>query len=154
MTAPVIDPFGGGTSAESISWDGVPEGTVVTLEVTDHPGMVQGRDFKTKQPAVWPDGNPKMVVAINGTVNGEERCLWTKKPSALFGAIKDAIVASGEPGPIKPGDTLMVKFTGTKPTDGSPQKLFAAKLTRGKPKPAGGDPFGGGDAWNKDEAPF
>lgn len=142
MTAPVQDPFAGGDSAPSISWKGAEIGTVVTLEVTDYPIQTQGKDFKTKLPATWPDGNPKLVAGIPGTVNGEPRMLWANVPSALFGAIKDAIKASGEKGPIKPGDTLSVKFYDTKPTDGDPQKLFQAKLVRGTPPPSGGDPFG------------
>ena len=160
MTAPAQDPFAGGDSAPSVSWKEAAIGTVVTLEVTDYPSEIQGRDFKTKEPAVWKDGNPKMIVAINGTVNGEPHTLWANRPSALFGAIKDAIKVSSEPGPVKPGDTLAVKLTGTKPTDGDPQKLFAAKLTRGVKPPTSADPFAGSAApadapWGStDDAPF
>lgn len=149
MTAPAVqDPFAGGDAAPSISWKNVEVGTTVTLEVTDYPIEVQGKDFKTKLPATWPDGNPKMVAGIPGTVNGEPRMLWANKPSALFGAIKEAVKASSERGPIKPGDTLTVQFYDTKPTDGDPQKLFRAKLTRGVKPSTEPDPFG-----SSDEAP-
>lgn len=137
------DPFGSGSPA--VSWKDVPVGTVVTMQVTDAAKLVQSRDFKTKEPATWPDGNPKMSVVINGTVNGEERSLWAPKPSALFAAIGDAqkaAGANGRPHRLREGDTLAVKFTGTKPTSGDPQKLFAAKITPGTPTPSGGDPFG------------
>jgi hypothetical protein len=142
VTAPAeLDPFGGDT-APAVSWKDAPVGTVVTLEVTDTPKQVQGKDFKTKKPATWPDGNPKYSVVINGRVNGEDRGLWMNKPSAMFGAIKDAQKKLGRP--IRPGDTLAVRFSGTRPTDGDPQKLYEAKITPGTPPaPPAADPFGG-----------
>lgn len=140
MTAPQHDPFGE-SDAPAYSWKDKPVGHVVTLVVGETPKQVQSRDFKTKKPAVWDDGNPKYSVVINGTIDGEEYGLWMNKPSAMFGAIKEATKAAGKKG-ITPGDVLMVKFTGTKPTDGDPQKLYAAKLTPGTP-PAAADPFGG-----------
>lgn len=132
MTAPAdLDPFASANSAPAVSWKDAVVGTVVTMVVTEAPALVQSRDFKTKEPATWPDGNPKMAVVINGTVDGEDRSLWASKPSALFGALADAQKASGKR--IAPGDTIAVKFTGTKPTSGDPQKLFAAKHTPGTP---------------------
>lgn len=155
MIAPQHDPFGE-SDAPAYSWKDKTVGHVITLLVGDHPKMVQSRDFKTKKPAVWDDGNPKYSVVINGTIDGEEYGLWMNKPSAMFGAIKEATKAAGKKG-IAPGDTLMVKFIGTKPTDGDPQKLYAAKLTPGAPPAGTPDPFssgsGDGGGWG-DNAPF
>jgi len=139
-----IDPFGS-DKAPAVSWKDAPVGTVVTMKVSGPAKLVQSTDFKTKEPAKWPDGNPKMSVVINGTVDGEERSLWAPKPSALFAAIAEAQKAVGQNGKahrLREGDTLLVKFTGTKPTTGDPQKLFAAKIEVGTPRPSGDDPFG------------
>jgi hypothetical protein len=145
MTAPQIDPFEGANKAPAVSWKDKPVGTVITMTVTDHPKLVQSRDFKTKEPATWPDGNPMMSVVINGDINGEPHGLWASKPSALFVALAEAQKASGKK--ITPGDTLAVKFTGTKPTQGDPQKLFAVKHTPGTPSPAPAD-----DPWASHES--
>lgn len=142
MTAPQhdIDPFDGADKAPAVSWKTATVGDVVTINVTDYPKLVQSRDFKTKEPATWPDGNPKMSVVINGDVNGQPHGLWAGKPSALFVAIAEAQKTSGKK--IAPGDTLAVKFTGTKPTSGDPQKLFAVKHTPGVAPSTTPDPFG------------
>lgn len=146
MTAPAeIDPFASNTGAPSVSFKDAPVGTVVTLIVTDSPKMVQGLDFKTKLPKFWPakngqEPNPVMNAVINGTVDGEERSLWAQKPSSMFIAIQEECKRLGGH-KIGPGDSISIKFTGTKPTDGDPQKLYAAKIVPAPP-PAPKDVFG------------
>jgi hypothetical protein len=148
MTMTDIDPFA--DKAPAVSFKDAKVGTVVTIKVTSPAKLVQQRDFKTKEPATWPDGNPKMAAVINGEVNGEPRSLWAPKPSAMYVAIAAAQKEAGKR--IDAGDTLAVKFTGTKPTDGDPQKLYAAKLTPGTPPPIGDDPFSGTS--NDDDPPW
>lgn len=157
MTAPAIDPFLEGDKAPAISFKDAPIGTVITVQVTDGPKKVQGKDFKTGDPAVWPDGNPKYSAVINGTVDGEPRSVWAQIPSDLFAKLKDAQKAIGRS--VRDGDTLAIKFTGEEPGSGNPKKVYAVKITPGTPTPpTGSDPFGdttGSDPWNSGtEAPF
>lgn len=129
------DPFAGADSKESVSFKDTPVGTAYTLTVTEAPQLVQARDYESRQPAFWPDGNPKMAVVtgVVDTATGEEKNLWAAKPSALFRAIGDAQKASGSQ--IKPGDTLVVTFSGEKPNEKNPhlnpQKLYTVQHTPG-----------------------
>lgn len=133
-----VDPFaGGGEKRPSVSFKDKPVGTVITGLVIDSPKLVQSRDFETGEPAVWPDGNPKMTVVVDLLVDGEEMSLWAAKPSAMFAALAEAQKTAGSR--IGVGGTLAVKFTGEKPNEKNPrlnaQKLYAAKYTAP-------DPFG------------
>jgi len=118
--------FAGGDTVPSISFKDAPIGASVTGVVTVAPSLVQSRDFKTGQPAFWPDNNPKMSVVTRILASGEERGLWAAKPSAMFAAIAEAQKAAGAL--IAVGGTLTITLTGTKPSDNaqmSPQKLYA-----------------------------
>ena len=164
MTATAdIDPFAGADKAPSISFKGVPVGTVFEGVVTEAPKLVQSRDYNTGEPAFWPakpgeTPNPKMSVVIRLSLDGdEERSLWAPKPSAMFAAIGEAQKQAGQR--IEVGGTLAIKFTGEKPhTDPDkirrempPQKLYAAKYTPPAAKPAA-DPWANQPA--SDAPPF
>lgn len=129
------DPFAGGESLPSVSFKDTPVGTSYTLEVLEAPELVQARDYESGQPAFWPDGNPKQTVVtkVTDTATGEVKNLWAAKPSALFRAIGDAQKAAGAQ--IRPGDTLVVTFSGEKPNEKNPrlnpQKLYTVALTKG-----------------------
>lgn len=139
-----IDPFAGSTGAPSVSFKNAEIGTVATMIVTEAPRMVQGLDFKTKLPKFWPnkpgqEPNPVMNAVINGTVDGEDRSFWAQKPSSMYIAIQDECKRLGGHR-VGPGDSVSIKFTGTRPTDGDPQKLYAAKIVPAPP-PAPADAF-------------
>ena len=130
-TQPQADMFAGGATVPSISFKDAPIGATVTGKVTETPVLVQSRDFKTGQPAFWPDNNPKMSVVTKIVLaTGEERGLWAAKPSAMFAAIAEAQKVAGAL--IAVGGTLTITLTGTKPPDNaqmSPQKLYAVAYT-------------------------
>ncbi len=92
---------------------------------------MQSRDFETGEAAKWPDGNPKMSVVTTLRVNGEERGLWAKKPSALFAAIGEAQKKAGQL--IRIGGTIRVTYTGDVPNAKNPrlnpQKQYAVEYT-------------------------
>ncbi len=117
-------------SRPSVTFDGKPIGTSYRFTVDTAPEMLQARDFEIKQPAFWPDGNPKMTVVtqVTDTATGEEKSLWAQKPSALFRAIGQAA-----PNGIAPGGTLVVTFTGEKKNPEKPhlnaQKLYGVTYT-------------------------
>ena len=122
------DPLAGGDKAPAVSFKNAPVGTVVVLNVTSTAKLVQQRDFESGELATWKDGNPRMAVVINGTVDGEEHSLWAPKPSAMFAALVEAQKAAGQR--IGPGGKLSVKYTGDKPNDNprlKAQRLYAAK---------------------------
>ncbi len=107
----------------------VHQGKVLAFEET------QQRDIKTKAPAVWPDGNPKMMLVITLQTaerdeaidddNGERR-LYVNKPSGMFAAIKTAIGKQN----FAIGGQLAVKYTGngkSKSPGFNPPKEYVAK---------------------------
>lgn len=146
MTAPAIDPFLEGDKAPAISFKDAPIGTVITVQATDGPKKVQGKDFKTGGPAVWQnkDGStsPQYSAVINGTVDGEPRSIWATIPSDLFAKLKAAQQQLGRS--VRDGDTVAIKFTGEEPGSGNPKKVYAVKITPGTPKAAAAtDPFSG-----------
>lgn len=132
------------SSSPSISFKDVPIGYEVTGTVVGDPEMVQSRDFKTKEPATWPDGNPKMSLVIKMDLGSEIRSLWAPKPSAMWAALVDARARAGVP--LGNGCRLTVKFTGTKPTAGDPQKLYSASYS-----PPVSDPLGSGSSVGQTE---
>lgn len=128
MTAQPTDPFAGADNLPSLSFKDKPLGTSYSGVVTAPPSLVQSRNFDSRQPEFWPDGNPKMTVATNLRLDsGEEVCLWASKPSAMFRAIAEAAKAAGT-GPVAVGGRLTVTFSGEKPDPAkphlNPQKLY------------------------------
>ena len=112
-------------------------GVVVSVTVA------QQRDFRTKSPLFWDDGNPRTQALIvlqtaerSADIDDDDgkRQLYVKRPSALLKAIIGALGATKFSQSI--GGTLAVKYTGNgEPAERgiSPPKLYAAKFT-----PAGG----------------
>lgn len=126
-TTPAADPFAGAESFPSLSFKDKPVGTSYTGTVTSEPSLVQSRNFDSRQPEFWSDGNPKMTVATNLRLDsGEEVCLWASKPSAMFRAIADAAKNAGTK--VSTGGRLTVTFSGEKPDPAkphlNPQKLY------------------------------
>lgn len=120
-----------------------PIGYKIKLQVTQAPKLVQSRKFGSGDLLFWnpnkkgdkitePNDQPVMSVVTHGTVvadtNGKdigvEKALWAQKPSALFGAIGNAINDAKVDG-IKVGDLVEVHFTGYK--QGEDQTRAAAK---------------------------
>lgn len=131
--------------APSLSFKDAPIGTTYKGIITQRAQLVQSRDFETQEPAVWPDGNPKMSVVIQLEVDGEARSLWAPKPSGMFAALVAAQKEAGA-GTMQEGGTLWVKFTGTQPNAKNPRlneaKIYACKYL--PPKQV--DPFEDSDA--------
>lgn len=152
MTNPNDDPFAGGDSAPSLSWVGTTPGTRRKIRITDAAKLVQSRDMKTKEPAVWKDGNPKMCAVLNGIdEQGEPVSIWASKPSSLFTAIKDAQAAVEKAYRIKGGDDLFILFESEIPASErglSPQRVFKAKVEVGTAPVAAAD-----DPWGADSSP-
>lgn len=129
------DPFAN-TKTPSLSWKGLPIGSVFTLQVLEPAKLLHSRDFETNEPAYW-DGNPpqpKMSAVINVRVLagphsvGEERSVWAQKPSNMFAAIASAQKAAGAQ--IAPGGTLSLRFAGETPHENkryNPIKSYDAK---------------------------
>lgn len=144
MTENLPDPLADFEKRPSWSWKGRKVGSGFKKAViVEPPKLVQGRTFPTKEPAKWPDGQPKMVVVVGLEINGEEYSLWANKPSALYRALVEAQKnAGGER--MKKGGFLSVKFTKEVETEGDPQRLFEARYE----PPTSDDPFA------DDEPPF
>src|SRR4051812_2684141 len=105
------NPFAPRESVPAVSWAGAPVGASLTLRVLEAPREVQARDFATGKLETWDNGDPKMNVVTRVDMNGETRDLWCIKPSALYGAIVEAL-KSTPPGYLAPGGTLRVTYTG------------------------------------------
>jgi hypothetical protein len=118
------DPFAGGESNPSLSFKDVPFGTSYSGTVVELPTLIQGRNFETGEPDVWPDGNPKMVVCVTLQIGADKWSLWAAKPSSMFSAIKAAQDAAGVQ--IAVGGTLQVTYTHDVPNKTNP-KLNPAK---------------------------
>lgn len=151
-----VDPFAGADKVPSLSFDKAEIGTTYNGTITEGPKLVQSRDFKTGQPAVWEnkDGStsPKMAVVLRMKVDEfadseePERAVWATKPSALFAALHEAQKTAGD-GVMKTGGRLAIRYTGDKPAKGgsnlNPAKQYAAKYT----PPAPADPLASEDPW-------
>lgn len=123
------NPFAPREATPAVSWANVPPGHTVTGRVLEAPAEVQSRDFATGKLDTWENGDPKMSVVTQIEVNGEKRSLWCVRPSALYGAIVDALKQSG-PGYIEIGGTITVTYTGDKPSSKqgmNPAKQFAVQ---------------------------
>jgi len=121
-------------SRPSISFKDAAIGTTFDLTIDKNPEMVQSRDFETGNPAVWPDGNPKMSVVISATNNAtkEECSVWAAKPSGMFSALADAERTAGAD--IVPGGKLLITLTGETPNKNprlNAQKVYTIKYTPG-----------------------
>lgn len=156
MTTAEVDPFFESASEKSpaISFKGAPKGTVITVQVTEPPKKIQGKEFGTDNLAVWrnKDGttSPKYSAVINGTVDGEPRSIWATIPSDLFIKLRDAQKELGRS--VRAGDTIAIKLVNEVPTSGSPKKIYAVKITPGTPPaPKADDPFdtGGAAPWGE-----
>lgn len=162
------DPLGN-AGAPSMSFDGVAEGTVKTIDVSEPGEQVQQRVFGTGDLAFWPPNNdgspgkPKMAVVYNGAdENGEDIALWVPLPSDLKAKVVAAQTAYGRQiGTGSTVDRVYVKFTGTAPgkTPGYKKNVYAVKIEdtgqskqASKPDPIGEDPWAAAPAG--DEPPF
>ncbi len=115
--------------------------------------MVQQRDFATKKPKFWDDGDPMMQAAI--TIRTDERdeniphddgkrVVYAK--ARMRDAIREAVTVSGHDGPLV-GGTLKVQYVGD--DDETRAKLYRAKFVPGvlEPVTEGLEAYG-------DEEPF
>jgi hypothetical protein len=85
-------------------------GETYELDVIDAPRTIQGFDIKTKKPAIWDDGRPKMVAVTTVEWGGEVRSLWAPIPSALFKRLREATTASRTS--IRRGSHLSIPYEG------------------------------------------
>lgn len=166
MTTPHDDPFSGSESAPAISFKDEADGAVKKI-IADGPARsVQGRDFQTGDPVYWvpgqrgkksttPSDNPVMNAVINGvSPDGEPCSLWAQRPSDLYAKLVDAMKAHGPSYRIKAGDEIAVKLVRREPTNGSPKKIHAVKITPGvAPAAPAADPFASNDGFG-DQPPF
>lgn len=105
-----------------------------TLTVTERPSLQQSRNFETGNPEVWPDGSPKQIILVLGTIaSGEKRALWVTPGTALFAAVQKAQQDAGAE--VAPGGTLSVTFTHTVPSQKGahfhPAKQYSAAYKPG-----------------------
>ena len=112
--------MGGGKSFSFETIGDKVSGVVVAAEAA------QQIDMDTDQPAVWPDGKPKMQVIVTLQTELDEEAgddgqrrvyLKGSKPTTSMGAVKAAIKAAGASG-IEVGGKLQLAYTG----DGEPTK--------------------------------
>lgn len=106
-------------------------GKVVSVEVT------QVNDFKTKQPAFWPDGNPKQQIHIvlqtslppEDEDDDGRRSLWVKGWGVQIKALRDACRHAGVKAPSC-GDVMTARFTGLgqRGNNQQPPKLYEYEI--------------------------
>jgi hypothetical protein len=142
------DPFALTRKMPSLSWRGLPVGTVFTCKVLEPAKLLQSNDFTTQKPKFWDDdpSRPVMSAVINITVLagphsvGEERSIWAQKPSDLFAAI--AAAQEDAQARITTGGILHLKFAGETPHQDprmNPIKNYVAKYE--PPAPTAPDAF-------------
>ena len=126
------DPFADDSGYPAVSWANASPGTIVTGTIASLPKEIQDRAIGTREPKVWKDGSPKMVIVFTVDVQipqgTERRSVWAKKPSSMYRAIVQAQKDAKERLTI--GGTLHLKLEKLEPskTPGfSPQKIYAAK---------------------------
>jgi hypothetical protein len=117
------------------------KGTKVSGVITRDIELRQQRDIKTKQPAVWRDGTPKMQIVIHMNIGERdpeveddtgERALYVRIPGNLRNAISKAIRTAGTDRP-EIGGRLTVTYAGDDAPAGpglDPPKLFVAEYQR------------------------
>jgi hypothetical protein len=116
------DPFG--EKRPSLSFKNAPIGTTYVGTIIEEPRTVQSRDFKTKEPKFYRDGNPMWSVVVGLLVDGEERSLWCNWPSSMQRALGEA---HRKYKGLKLGGKLAVRLVGENPQDDpslSPEKLY------------------------------
>lgn len=159
------DPFADAEKVPALSFRDAPIGTVYQGTITKLPRVMQQRDFKTKEPTVWKDGNPKLVVVLHMEVTlaggeVETRSVWANNPSSLFRALAKAQKDSGAQFAV--GGTLAIRFAGTEPAKDptlNPQKIYEARYTppvvtnAWDPSPAAAAPGGAGQLCEEAAAP-
>lgn len=91
-------------------------GTVVTGPIAGV-AMRQSRDFKTGDPAFWPDGKPKNEVVVRVETDHGERAVyiptWGRAKQALSEAVGEAGLSKVSDA-LRPGNVLSVRFNGKK----------------------------------------
>ncbi|WOC12404.1 hypothetical protein [Gordonia sp. MP11Mi] len=91
-------------------------GTVVTGPIAGV-AMRQSRDFKTGDPAFWPDGKPKNEVVVRVETDHGERAVyiptWGRAKQALSEAVGEAGLSKISEA-LRPGNVLSVRFAGKK----------------------------------------
>jgi hypothetical protein len=144
------DAFYGGEKTPSLSWKGLPHGTIFTTEILEEATLIQSTDYESQEPAYWDaeKKRPKMAAVVKVLVTdgphsvGEERSIWATIPSNIFIALKEAQKNAGAK--FLPGGILKIAYTGEKPHENPRMnaiKQYAAKYEA----PAGSkgpDPFG------------
>lgn len=110
------NPFAPREKLPSVSWANVPVGHTVVGKVIEAPAETQHRDFATGALDTWDNGDPKMSVVTRLEVNGEKLALWCIRPSALYGAIVEAVQRAGATG-VDVGGWLKITYTGDKAPD-------------------------------------
>lgn len=105
-------------------------GSSVIGVITKVPKVTEVTDPATKEVKRWQNGQPKMQVIINLQTELREspdddgsRTLWAK--GQMQQAIRDAVIKSGAR-ILEVGGILQVTYSGEKPTNLQPQKLYSA----------------------------
>lgn len=132
MTLPSADSFfdGGAPSAKFPVF-----GSSVTGTITETPVVQQQTDFKTKAKLVWPDGNPKVQLAVTLQTNERDpqkptddgkRRVYIK--NQMRQAAVEALRAVGAQ-QLEIGGTLTVTYVGDTPSKdgGDPAKNYQVK---------------------------
>jgi hypothetical protein len=112
-------------------------GDAVEGECVAAPTQRQSRDFDTGDPAVWPNGDPKLELLVllqteelDNDIAGDDgvRAVVLPVGTQRFRAVQRAVREAGARG-IEPGGFLSVKYTGDQPHERrgfNPVKQFAA----------------------------
>lgn len=99
--------------------------------------QVQSRDFDTKEPEVWPSGDPKMILVLGGTDSKTgERITVFFQGKEMNDALKNAMAVAKVTG-VAMGDVYKVTWTGVHPTPAkkgsraklSPTKEYTVEIT-------------------------
>lgn len=107
--------FESGGTVSAFNADAEP-GTVVSGPIVGV-AMRQSRDFKTGDPAFWPDGKPKNEVVVRVETDNGERAVyiptWGRAKQALSEAVGEAGLSKISEA-LRPGNVLSVRFNGKK----------------------------------------
>lgn len=135
ITTSNTDPFALTESLPALSFRDAPIGTTHTGTILTEAELVQSRNYESGELDFWDEAKtqPVMCAVVSLVLpSGEARSVWARKPSALFTAIALAQKEAGA-GPMVPGGTLSITFTGTEPHKTnprlSPRKLYKAVYT-------------------------